>query len=52
MLSWVYYDVENMIIMMQLMEPLTGKTWKLEDFESYPAFLVTHEFLFLCHYGR
>lgn len=24
----------------QLPEPLTGKMWKLEDFESYPALLV------------
>ncbi len=25
---------------MQLPEPLTGKTWKLDDFEAYPALLV------------
>ncbi|KAI5654339.1 hypothetical protein M9H77_31526 [Catharanthus roseus] len=30
----------------ELMEPLTGKTWKLEDFESYPAFLV----MFICNH--
>ncbi|KAE8666574.1 V(D)J recombination activating protein 2 isoform 2 [Hibiscus syriacus] len=26
----------------QLPEPLTGKTWTLEDFESYPALLQLH----------
>ncbi|KAF7830646.1 AhpC-TSA domain-containing protein [Senna tora] len=25
----------------QLPEPLTGKLWKLEDFEAYPALLVS-----------
>lgn len=28
----------------ELIEPLTGKTWKLEDFEAYPALLV----MFIC----
>lgn len=40
--------VLNMIIMTQLTEPLTGTTWKLEDFEAYPALLVTC-ILLLCH---
>lgn len=30
----------------QLPEPLTGKTWTLEDFESYPALLV----MFICNH--
>ncbi|OVA16167.1 Alkyl hydroperoxide reductase subunit C/ Thiol specific antioxidant [Macleaya cordata] len=30
----------------QLPEPLTGKTWKLDDFESYPALLV----MFICNH--
>uniref|UniRef100_A0A2P2LCH9 Uncharacterized protein LOC107421634 n=1 Tax=Rhizophora mucronata TaxID=61149 RepID=A0A2P2LCH9_RHIMU len=30
----------------QLPEPLTGKTWELEDFESYPALLV----MFICNH--
>ncbi|XP_059630533.1 uncharacterized protein LOC132273580 isoform X2 [Cornus florida] len=30
----------------QLPEPLTGKMWKLEDFESYPALLV----MFICNH--
>lgn len=30
-----------MIVDMQLPEPVTGKVWKLEDFESYPALLVS-----------
>ncbi|KAH7525161.1 hypothetical protein FEM48_Zijuj06G0195600 [Ziziphus jujuba var. spinosa] len=30
----------------QLPEPLTGKVWKLEDFESYPALLV----MFICNH--
>ncbi|XWS25003.1 hypothetical protein CRYUN_Cryun27aG0033300 [Craigia yunnanensis] len=29
-----------------LPEPLTGKTWTLEDFESYPALLV----MFICNH--
>lgn len=30
----------------ELPEPLTGKTWKLEEFESYPALLV----MFICNH--
>ncbi|KAK6940004.1 Redoxin [Dillenia turbinata] len=30
----------------QLPEPLTGKIWKLEDFEAYPALLV----MFICNH--
>uniref|UniRef100_A0A6N2MJ85 Uncharacterized protein n=1 Tax=Salix viminalis TaxID=40686 RepID=A0A6N2MJ85_SALVM len=30
----------------ELPEPLTGKTWKLEDFEPYPALLV----MFICNH--
>ncbi|KAK9270368.1 hypothetical protein L1049_025947 [Liquidambar formosana] len=30
----------------QLPEPLTGKMWKLDDFESYPALLV----MFICNH--
>ncbi|CAL1412711.1 unnamed protein product [Linum trigynum] len=30
----------------ELPEPLTGKTWKLEDFESYPGLLV----MFICNH--
>ncbi|ESR47661.1 Thioredoxin domain-containing protein [Citrus sinensis] len=30
----------------ELPEPLTGKMWKLEDFESYPALLV----MFICNH--
>lgn len=30
----------------QLPEPLTGKIWKLDDFESYPALLV----MFICNH--
>ncbi|KAF5200274.1 Thioredoxin superfamily protein [Thalictrum thalictroides] len=30
----------------QLSEPLTGKIWKLDDFESYPALLV----MFICNH--
>ncbi|KAJ7965414.1 Thioredoxin superfamily protein [Quillaja saponaria] len=30
----------------QLPEPLTGKVWKLEDFEAYPALLV----MFICNH--
>ncbi|OMP08908.1 Alkyl hydroperoxide reductase subunit C/ Thiol specific antioxidant [Corchorus olitorius] len=30
----------------ELSEPLTGKTWTLEDFESYPALLV----MFICNH--
>ncbi|XP_020533005.1 uncharacterized protein LOC105629143 isoform X3 [Jatropha curcas] len=30
----------------ELPEPLTGKTWKLDDFESYPALLV----MFICNH--
>ncbi|CAN6458548.1 unnamed protein product [Victoria cruziana] len=30
----------------ELPEPLTGKLWKLEDFETYPALLV----MFLCNH--
>ncbi|KAK2985460.1 hypothetical protein RJ640_030987 [Escallonia rubra] len=30
----------------ELLEPLTGKVWKLEDFESYPALLV----MFICNH--
>ncbi|CAN0892098.1 hypothetical protein LINGRAHAP2_LOCUS17355 [Linum grandiflorum] len=30
----------------QLPEPLTGKTWELEDFESHPGFLV----MFICNH--
>ncbi|KAM7259037.1 hypothetical protein ACFE04_014778 [Oxalis oulophora] len=30
----------------ELTEPLTGKTWKLEDFEPYPALLV----MFICNH--
>ncbi|XP_021898571.1 uncharacterized protein LOC110815204 isoform X2 [Carica papaya] len=30
----------------ELPEPLTGKVWKLEDFESYPALLV----MFICNH--
>lgn len=30
----------------QLVEPLTGKTWKLEEFEAYPALLV----IFICNH--
>ncbi|KAF3445546.1 hypothetical protein FNV43_RR10722 [Rhamnella rubrinervis] len=30
----------------QISEPLTGKVWKLEDFESYPALLV----MFICNH--
>jgi peroxiredoxin len=30
----------------ELPEPLTGKTWKLDDFEAYPALLV----MFICNH--
>nr|XP_024362523.1 uncharacterized protein LOC112275946 isoform X1 [Physcomitrium patens] len=30
----------------QLVEPLTGKTWQLKDFETYPALLV----MFICNH--
>ncbi|KAH9619540.1 hypothetical protein KSS87_007836 [Heliosperma pusillum] len=30
----------------ELLEPLTGKTWTLEDFEAYPALLV----MFICNH--
>ncbi|KAF5955109.1 hypothetical protein HYC85_007965 [Camellia sinensis] len=29
----------------QLPEPLTGKLWKLDDFEAYPALLVNFDLL-------
>ncbi|GLJ43091.1 hypothetical protein SUGI_0894330 [Cryptomeria japonica] len=31
---------------LQLLEPLTGKVWTLEDFEAYPALLV----MFICNH--
>ncbi|KAM2830776.1 hypothetical protein PS2_036293 [Malus domestica] len=27
-------------VVLQILEPLTGKVWKLEDFESHPAFCI------------
>lgn len=32
--------ISFVLLLVQLPEPLTGKTWKLEDFEPYPALLV------------
>ncbi|CAI5928067.1 unnamed protein product [Closterium sp. NIES-65] len=34
-----------MCIMYQLVEPLTGKTWSLSDFDGHPALLVSPPFL-------
>ncbi|CAI5947825.1 unnamed protein product [Closterium sp. NIES-64] len=35
-----------MCIMYQLVEPLTGKTWSLSDFDGHPALLV----MFICNH--
>lgn len=39
-LVWIDSSFNTPEWSVQLPEPLTGKVWKLEDFESYPALLV------------
>ncbi|KAB1220938.1 hypothetical protein CJ030_MR3G025371 [Morella rubra] len=41
-----YWTVPGHFNLLELPEPLTGKVWSLEDFESHPALLV----MFICNH--
>jgi len=36
------------VVGVQLLEPLTGKLWTLDDFEGNPALQVSHSFCIAC----